>query len=89
MFRAICLKSTGELVATIHNDFSSAYHICVPVQKLTWHIMLYLPAKEIVSSTRGAPVLISYNEGEPVRIAWWIQEFYPPSESFPALTIPL
>lgn len=84
MFRAICHMNNGELVATTHNDVLSAYRVCVPAEKLTWHIMLFLPARDAIAAAAGEPVLISYNDDT----AWWIQEVQPPVQGFPELVMP-
>ena len=84
MFRAICHMNNGELVASIHNDILSAYRKCVPAEKLTWHIMLFLPAQDTILAAGGQPVLISYNDDT----AWWIQQIQAPVPGIPALTMP-
>jgi hypothetical protein len=76
--------NNGELVATTHNDVLSAYHRCVPPQKLTWHIMLFLPARDAIAAAACKPVLISYNDDT----AWWVQEVQPPVKAFPELVMP-
>lgn len=84
MFRAICHTSKGELFAAIHNDLLIAYRECVPAEKLTWHIMMFLAARDSISVADGVPVLISYNNDT----AWWIQEIQPPVKGIPALIMP-
>lgn len=84
MFRAICHMSNGELVATTHNDVLTAYSRCVPAENLTWHIMLFLPARDAIAKAGGEPVLISYNDDT----AWWVQEVQLPVQGFPELVMP-
>ena len=88
MFRAICLKSSGELEVTLYDHFQMAYRRCMPEERRTWHIMLAYAAEDAVVRADGAPICICWNEGEPIRIGWWIQAINPPDVSFPALKIP-
>jgi hypothetical protein len=88
MLRVICLKSSGELEVTLYDHFKMAYQRCMPKDKRAWHIMLSDAAEDAIVRAKGEPVSICWNEGEPIRIAWWIQEVHPPEKSFPALKIP-
>jgi hypothetical protein len=76
--------NNGELVASIHNDILTAYRMCVPPEKLTWHIMMFLPARDAIAAAGGEPVLISYNDNT----AWWLQEIQLPVRGISALKMP-
>jgi len=76
--------NNGELVASIHNDILTAYRACVPAEKLTWHIMMFLPARDAITAAAGEPVLISYNHDT----AWWLQEIQLPVRGISALKMP-
>jgi hypothetical protein len=72
MYRVICTRSDYVVtysVGTAHECWKR----CVPPDLTHVHLKLYGPVRQQLESSMGEPILISYNEGEPLLYTYHIQ----------------
>ena len=72
MYRVICTRSDSQ-VSYYTGTARECYERCVPADLTNVHLKLYNPLLQELLNTDTEPVLVSYNENEPILYTFHIQ----------------
>lgn len=89
MYRVICTRSDRQ-VSYFNGTARECYEHCVPADLSHVHLKLYSPVLRELTNTQKEPVLVSYNENEPLLYTYHIQFLAQGTETpVPAIPYPV